>query len=187
MCRLVFGVIPIITTLIFLRFRILADISAWFILAIIKIWSGELFFFFHFFNKIHDGRRITWEATYPGHMLIRFWCDSEITFSSGLHKNLVTVLYFSIIIVLCGAGGDASFAPQANLAQTYFKSQIYFYNNNLFQVNSIRKLYGCPLTLIFLLCHSALSSLNLQIEINIHYKPRIAVTIFRITVAILHV
>ena len=48
-------------------------------------------------------------------MLIRFWCDSEITFSRGLHKNLVTVLYFSIINVLCGAGGDASFAPQANL------------------------------------------------------------------------
>ena len=52
------------------------------------------------------------EATHPGHMLIRFWCDSEITFSRGLHKNLVTVLYFSIINVLCGAGGDASFAPQ---------------------------------------------------------------------------
>ena len=55
------------------------------------------------------------EATYPGHMLIRFWCDSDITFSCGLHKNLVTALYFSIISVLCGAGGDASFAPQANL------------------------------------------------------------------------
>ena len=55
------------------------------------------------------------EATYPGHMLIRFWCDSDITFSRGLCKNLVTVLYFSIINVLCGAGGDASFAPQANL------------------------------------------------------------------------
>ena len=48
-------------------------------------------------------------------MLIRFWCDSEITFSRGLHKNLVTVLYFSIINVPCGADGDASFAPQANL------------------------------------------------------------------------
>ena len=48
-------------------------------------------------------------------MLIKFWCDSDITFSRGLHKNLVTVLYFSIINVLCGAGGDASFAPQANL------------------------------------------------------------------------
>ena len=48
-------------------------------------------------------------------MLIRFWCDSDITFSRGLHKNLVTVLYFSIINVLWGAGGDASFAPQANL------------------------------------------------------------------------
>ena len=61
------------------------------------------------------------EATYPGHMLIRFWCDSEITFSRGLHKKLVTVLYFSIINVLCGAGGDASFAPQANLVN-YLKS-----------------------------------------------------------------
>ena len=55
------------------------------------------------------------EATYPGHMLIRFWCDSDITFSRGLHENLVTVLYFSRINVLCGVGGDASFAPQANL------------------------------------------------------------------------
>ena len=48
-------------------------------------------------------------------MLIRFCCDSDITFSRGLHKNLVTVLYFSIINVLCGAGRDASFAPEANL------------------------------------------------------------------------
>ena len=53
-------------------------------------------------------------------MLIRFWCDSDITFSRGLHTNLVTVLYFFIINVFCllnlyGAGGDASFAPQANL------------------------------------------------------------------------
>ena len=55
------------------------------------------------------------EATYPGHMLIRFWCDSDITISRGLHKKLVTVLYFSKINVLCGKGGDASFAPQANL------------------------------------------------------------------------
>ena len=53
-------------------------------------------------------------------MLIRIWCDSNITFSHGLHKNLVTVLYFSIINVLCGAGGDASFAPQANLVMCYF-------------------------------------------------------------------
>ena len=40
------------------------------------------------------------EATYTGHMLIRFWCDSDITFLHGLHKKLVTVLYFSIINVL---------------------------------------------------------------------------------------
>ena len=59
------------------------------------------------------------EATYPGHMLIRFWCDSESIFSRGLHKNLVTVLYFSIINVLCGAGGDAIFAPQANLVSSF--------------------------------------------------------------------
>ena len=62
------------------------------------------------------------ETTYPGHMLIRFLCDSDITFSRGLHKNLVTVLYFSIINVLCGAGGDASFAPQANLVLFVLKS-----------------------------------------------------------------
>ena len=58
------------------------------------------------------------EATFSGH--IRFWCDSDITFLRSLHKKFVTVLYFSIINVfwllnLCGAGGDASFAPQANL------------------------------------------------------------------------
>ena len=58
-------------------------------------------------------------------MLIRFWCDSEITFSRGLHENLVTVLYFSIINVLCGAGGDASFAPQANL---FFFAFFSFFN-----------------------------------------------------------
>ena len=57
-------------------------------------------------------------------MLIRFWCDSEITFSRGLHKNLVTVLYFSIINVLCGVGGDASFAPQANLFIISFCSNV---------------------------------------------------------------
>ena len=90
--------------------------------------SGELFVFFHFFqqnSRWPTNHMLLWrawtdspicskEATYPGHMLIRFWCDFEITFSRGLHKNLVTV-YFSIINVLCGAGGDASFAPQANL------------------------------------------------------------------------
>ena len=57
-------------------------------------------------------------------MLIRFWCDSDLTFSRGLHKNLVTVLYFSIINVLCGAGGDASFAPQTNLVLTEFVSYL---------------------------------------------------------------
>ena len=53
-------------------------------------------------------------------MLIRFWCDSHITFSRGLRTNFVTVLYFSIINVLRGAGGDASFAPQANLVKTCY-------------------------------------------------------------------
>ena len=88
--------------------------------------SGELFFFFQQNSRWPTNHMVlsrAWtaspicfkEATYPGHMLITFWCDSEITFSRGLHKNLVTVLYFSIINVLCGAGGDASFAPQANL------------------------------------------------------------------------
>ena len=70
----------------------------------------RIVFLFLFFNKIQDGRQIicySWawtaspfgskEATYPGHMLIRFWCDSDILFLQGLHKKLVTVLYFSII------------------------------------------------------------------------------------------
>ena len=49
-------------------------------------------------------------------MLIRFCCNSDITFSRGLHKNLVTTVFlYTLINVLCGAGGDASFAPQANL------------------------------------------------------------------------
>ena len=71
-------------------------------------------------------------------MLIRFCCDSDITFSRGLHKKLVTVLYFSIIYVLCRAGGDASFAPQANLVlqlrlcvfKTNFSNKL-FYSENL--------------------------------------------------------
>ena len=53
-------------------------------------------------------------------MLIRFWCDSDITFLRGLHKQFVKVLYFSIINVLWlinlfGLDGDTSFAPEANL------------------------------------------------------------------------
>ena len=45
-----------------------------------------------------------------------------------LTKNLVTVLFFSIINVLCGADGDASFALQANLVlfEQSLKSR-YFY------------------------------------------------------------
>ena len=50
----------------------------------------------------------------------KFWCDSDITLLHGLHKKIMTVLYFSIIIVfwllnLCGVGGDARFAPHAYL------------------------------------------------------------------------
>ena len=68
-------------------------------------------------------------------MLIRFWCDSDITFLRGfIHKKSMTVLYFSIINVfwllnLCGAGGEASFAPQANLVMLCFKSR--FYQNTI--------------------------------------------------------
>ena len=92
--------------------------------------SQENCFSFFIFSRWLTNHMLLWwawsaslicskEATYPGHMLIRFWCDSDITFSRGLHKNLVTVLYFSIINVLCGVSGDASFAPQANLVQAW--------------------------------------------------------------------
>ena len=47
-------------------------------------------------------------------------------------KNLVTVLYFSIINVLCGAGKDASFAPQANLVPTTFAISSYLATNICF-------------------------------------------------------
>ena len=61
MCWLVFGVILIIKTMIFLRFRILADNSVLFILAIIKICviSFHVVFlvFLSFFSKIQDGRQ----------------------------------------------------------------------------------------------------------------------------------
>ena len=89
-----------------------------------------VFFIFSTKFKMADESHVTlkslncftdlFQGTYPGHMLIRFWCDSDITFSCGLHKNLVTALYFSIINVLCGAGGDASFAPWANLVKYIF-------------------------------------------------------------------
>ena len=74
--------------------------------------SGELFF--HIFNKIQDGRRITCYSE-ELELLHRFVPRKQLT---GLHKNLMTALYFSIIKVLCGVGGDASFAPQANLVCT---------------------------------------------------------------------
>ena len=58
------------------------------------------------------------ETTYPGQMLITFWCDSDITCLRGLPKKIGDGTVFSIINVfwllnLCGADGDASFAPQA--------------------------------------------------------------------------
>ena len=46
-------------------------------------------------------------------MLITFWCDSDITFLHGLHNKIGDS-------TLCGAGGDASFAPQANLVYIIF-------------------------------------------------------------------
>ena len=77
--------------------------------------------FFFFFNKIQDGRitcysqelelfyRFFHGSNLPWPYANRFWCDSNITFSRGLHKNLVTVglLYFSIINVLCGVQTQA--------------------------------------------------------------------------------
>ena len=49
------------------------------------------------------------EATYPGHMLIRFWCDSDITFSRGLHTNLVTVL---LLMYYVGRVGMQALPPR---------------------------------------------------------------------------
>ena len=70
----------------------------------------------NYFTDLFQGSNLPWPY------VNRFWCDYVITFSRGLHKNLVTVLYFSIIRpnILCGAGGDASFAPQANLVFNIF-------------------------------------------------------------------
>ena len=92
-----------------------------------------------FFNKIQDGRQITcysWELE----LLHRFvprkqltldicWLHFSVILTSHFYvvyiKKLVTMLYFSIIDVfwllnLCGAGGGASFAPQANLVEIVF-------------------------------------------------------------------
>ena len=58
------------------------------------------------FTDLFQGSNLPWPYA--------FWCDSEITFSRGLQiwwQYCISVL----INVLCGAGGDASFAPQANL------------------------------------------------------------------------
>ena len=135
-CWLVFCVIMIIKTYIFFTFE---DFSWYFSFAhfgyyqnlVIWLYSSNFIFcvcsvalrkksFFQQNSRWLTNHMLLKEATYPGHMLIRFWCDSDIIFSRRLHKNLVTVLYFSIIKVLCGAGGDASFAPQANLVLPCF-------------------------------------------------------------------
>ena len=52
-------------------------------------------------------------------MFITFLCDSDITFLPGLHKKIgdSTVFLYNVfwLLNLSGAGGDASFALQANL------------------------------------------------------------------------
>ena len=65
------------------------------------------------FTDLFQGSNLTWPY------VNRLCCDSDITFLCGLHKNLVTVLYFSIINVLCGAGGDAGFASESNQVAVY--------------------------------------------------------------------
>ena len=51
------------------------------------------------FTDLFQGSNLPWP-----YMLIRFWCDSDITFLRRLHKKLMTVMYFSIINVLWGTG-----------------------------------------------------------------------------------
>ena len=53
----------------------------------------SLFSFLQQNSRWPTNHMLLWRATYPGHMLIRFWCDSQITFSRGLHKNLVTTVF----------------------------------------------------------------------------------------------
>ena len=38
-------------------------------------------------------------ATHPEHMLITFWCDSDITFLRGLHKKIGDITVFLYIII----------------------------------------------------------------------------------------
>ena len=57
-------------------------------------------------------------------MLIRFWCDSD-TILRGLHKKLVTVLYFSIINVfwllnLCGGRVEMQALPLKPICRKLF-------------------------------------------------------------------
>ena len=99
--------------------------------------SGELFF--HFFNKIQDGRRITCysEELELLHRFVRrkqitlaiCWLDFGLIPTSHFHVVYIKIWLqhcISIINVLCGAGGDASFAPQANLVYPYFFHLLYY-------------------------------------------------------------
>ena len=56
----------------------------------------------------------------------------------GLHNNLVTALYFSIINVLCGAGRDSSFAPQANLVSSVLDQR----QRKTFKRKNIEPIFG---------------------------------------------
>ena len=70
----------------------------------------KIILFFQQKLKMADESHITLESlncftdlfqgnSLPCPYVYRFWCDSDITFSRGLHTNLVTVLYFSMIYV----------------------------------------------------------------------------------------
>ena len=115
-CWLAFCAIMIIKTYIFLNFQ---DFSSYFSFAYfgyyqnLVIWlyssnlifcvcsvalrkkSGELFFFFHFFNKIQDGRRITcyseelelfhWFVSRKQLTLVICWLDFGVILKSHCH------------------------------------------------------------------------------------------------------
>ena len=46
-------------------------------------------------NSLNASPICSKEATYPGHMLIRFWCDSDITFLHDLHKIGESTVFLS--------------------------------------------------------------------------------------------
>ena len=82
------------------------------------------------FTDLFQGNNVPW--TYVHYIK----CDSDITFLRGLHKKVsgstVFLYNYCIIIIivfwllnLYRAGGDASFAPQANLVKIYFILGIY--------------------------------------------------------------